>query len=217
MSTNPQQHGQNGNGARGPLPQALLPLQWQDAFLEEFRKSFSLAKAALVAGVSRPTVYKYLRQDADFKQRYDDAKADAIDDLQESSFERAKNGTKQIRTFYDKQGNVASESITIQHETALTIKYHEAYLPEFRPPTRIEHTGANGGPIELEHTMKAQLTLAVQNGINSGMSLPETLKYLTLRGVEPEHLSLVDGKDLHFPEQQEAIDITLDHSSERSE
>lgn len=53
--------------------------------------------------------------------------------------------------------------------------------------------------------LKSQLTVAVQNGLNAGMSLQETLKYLTIRGVEPDHLKLIDGGDLVFPE---AIDIT---------
>jgi hypothetical protein len=208
MSTN-QNNIIKHTGAVGSVPNALNPLTWQHTFIKVYRETLSIAKACTMAGVTRPTVQKYLRIDAEFNERFEWAKKDAADDLKESAFERAKNGSVATKTTYDRQGNVTSESSDPRYETALTIKFLEATSPEeFRPPTRLEHTGANGGPIEIVETKRMQLTVSVQNGLNAGMSLSETLTYLTMRGVSPDDLKLVNGSDLEFPDVSNAIDVT---------
>ena len=54
------------------------------------------------------------------------------------------------------------------------------------------------GEVDLE-LKRERLTLAVQNGLNQGWSLKDTLQYLTIRGISREDLALVRGEDLLFP------------------
>src|SRR5215813_8725983 len=66
---------------------------------------------------------------------------------------------------------------------------------------RTERTGANGEPLNIDATeiKRERLTLAVQNGINQGWSLKDSLQYLAIRGISREDLSLVRGEDLYIP------------------
>lgn len=200
MSTGSNPKGAGSTGYKGVYQ--ALPLAWQDRFIEAYRECLSMARAAVIAGVSRPTVYKYLAQDADFAEKFRLAKEDAIDDLQESAFARAKNGSQEVRNYYDKQGNIVGQNLVTKHETNLTIKMLESHRPEiYAPIKKLEHSGPNGGPIQIDQVTekKRLLTLAVQNGLNAGMSLEETLSYLSMRGVPAEALALVSGDDLIFP------------------
>jgi phage terminase small subunit len=53
--------------------------------------------------------------------------------------------------------------------------------------------------VDIVEIKREKLTIAVQNGLNSGWPLRDTLEYLTLRGVSKEDLELVRGEDLVFP------------------
>jgi hypothetical protein len=50
--------------------------------------------------------------------------------------------------------------------------------------------------IDLVELKREKLTIAVQNGLDMGWSLSETLEYLTIRGVAKEDLALVRREDL---------------------
>src|SRR5215471_6428405 len=119
MKANP-----NGNGkSSGTLPSGPpLAIDWQRKAAEEYKRTLSVTAACRAAGVARRTYYKYLQTDPGFKEMIDDAYAAAKDRLQSSAYERAVNGTKVVREFYDKTGRVSSAVETTNYETQLTIK-----------------------------------------------------------------------------------------------
>jgi hypothetical protein len=72
------------------------------------------------------------------------------------------------------------------------------------------------GPIEpadITKLRREKLTLAVQNGLNAGCSLRQTLQYLHLLGVPKDHLALVRGEDLVIPDATVIDDNNGHHDS----
>lgn len=181
------------------------PLSWQQIFIDEYRKSKSVYRAAQAAGVSRPTVYKYLRIDPSFKEEYDSAHQDAIDSLEYSAFQRARDGVQTITPIHYKGQHIA-DKIETKYSDALAEFFLKHNRPEvYNPAQVINHT------ITIDQTeRKTMITQAVQNGLNMGMSLQDTLSYLTMRGVSPDDLQLVSGSDLQFPDTSNAIDVTCE-------
>jgi hypothetical protein len=53
--------------------------------------------------------------------------------------------------------------------------------------------------IDIVELKREKLTIAVQNGLDKGWSLHETLEYLKFRSVPIEDLALVRGEDLVIP------------------
>src|SRR5215475_12559179 len=120
----------NGNGS-GTLPSGPpLAVDWQRKAARGIRAHFVSYSACRAARVARGTYYKYLHTDPGFKEMIDDAYAAAKDRLQSSAYERAVNGTKVVREFYDKTGRVSSAVETTNYETQLTIKMLESHIPE---------------------------------------------------------------------------------------
>ncbi len=62
----------------------------------------------------------------------------------------------------------------------------------------LEHT------VDITELKREKLTIAVQNGLNSGWSLHDTFEYLEFRGVSKDDLALVRGEDLVIPDALEA-------------
>ena len=67
---------------------------------------------------------------------------------------------------------------------------------------------ASGGrQIDLVELKREKLTIAVQNGLNMGWSLHETLEYLKFRGVSIDDFALVRSEDLVIPSVTERLNI----------
>lgn len=171
---------------------------WQDTFLEEFIQTFDLSRSANLAGVSRSTVLKYLKIDADFNAAFEDAKQAIKDGLKAAALSRAKNGFTHKKTVMDGNGTVTQRVEEIKPETALTVRMLEALEPEtFKPTQRIEIADNSGEQRELR---KSMMTMAVQNCIDAGMDMESAMEYLIRRGVKGEDLSLIEPKDLTLPQ-----------------
>jgi len=114
----------------------------KDVFLAAIRKGKSLSKSARLAGVSRSAAYKWL-DDPDFKAEY------------ESAFEEASD------LFEDRIHAIAldrSEPNANACERILKRRRPE----QWGDKSRVEHTGANGGPIR---TVSQQLTPAERGDV----------------------------------------------------
>lgn len=188
----------------GTLPPGVqLAPNWQDLAVDKYREALSVSAACREAGISRQTFYNYLKADPMFAQRIQDAKEDAIDKLQASAYQRATDGVVgQRRTFYDpKTGQVSSVQESIVFSDTLAAKFLEAHRGDtYRPKSSMELSGTvTQVQVDLNELRREKLTLAVQNGLNMGMSLREVLEYLSFRGVPKEHLALVRGEDLVIP------------------
>ena len=115
-------------------------------FLDHFAKEANMTRAAAAAGVSRNTVYAWQEHDTDgFSERYHVAEAQANDAIDAEINRRAITGT--LKPVY--QGGKKVGCIR-EYSDVLLIFLAKARMPhKYRETTRLEHTGADGGPIEV--------------------------------------------------------------------
>ena len=98
----------------------------QDAFLERFSECGSILQAAQEAGMDRKLHYKWLVEVEGYKERYQQARLEAIESLEARVFQRA---------------NVESDRLA---EFLLKGLKPEVYGDRFKA----EHSGVNGGAIQ---------------------------------------------------------------------
>lgn len=99
----------------------------KELFLEGLRKGLSIHGAAKGAGVDRRTAYRWRDADKEFEEAWDDALEAGTDALEDALTRRA---------------------LTISDKGAMFLL--QARRPaKYRQPTRVEHSGPNGGPIPL--------------------------------------------------------------------
>lgn len=186
----------------GKLPPALNPSTWQDVFIATYGETLSIARACKEAGVTRPTVYKYLRMDAEFKERFDHAKEDCLDSLQASVLQRARDGVTRVTPILYK-GVVVATKVEQHYSDRLAEFLLTHQRPEVYNPDRNVNLNIN----DNRETLKLNLTTALQNALEAGMKLTEAFEYLTLRGVSPDDLKLIDDGDLTIP-PEDVRDVT---------
>lgn len=192
-----------------PLPpNTLPPATWQDRFIEKFAETMNVRASALYAGVSRQTVYKYKETDPTFRERYEDAKQDALDILEEAVRVRAVEGVKQITPIYYKGAKI-DEVVRVEFSDALAKFYLESHRPEiYRPKQTIEHRGSLEVQVSIEDQRREIATTAIQNCLNQGFPLEVAIKAALDLGMPQTYIALVRGEDLSFPEVKPVIDIT---------
>ena len=99
----------------------------QQRFLDSFRAIGNISKAAIAAGVSRKTVYNWLKNSDDFRNRFEEAEEDVRDAIREEIHRRAIEGVDEP---------VYQRGLLVGHvrkySDALLIKMAQARLPEYR-------------------------------------------------------------------------------------
>lgn len=184
-----------------PGPITLPAKDWQDLFIEMYSQTMNITKSAFYAGVSRATAQRYMRSDRRFAERCAEAKEEAVDRMEESVRVRAQEGVEQITPIYY-QGTYVGDKVRYEFSDPLAKFWLESHRPGvYRTTQRLEHTGVNGGPIEIDVTARRQeiLTRAVQRLLDQNYQLKDALNELILHGVKPEFLELINGDDLIFP------------------
>lgn len=122
----------------------------------------SLARAAKTVGVARTTLQRLVHRDEAFKLAIHDAREEALDTLEEVMLLRARQGqpTKKTvtKTYPDGKGGMVTET-TVTDESHLSdtlgMFYLKRWRPEYRESYRVEQSGPNGGPIQIEGTLDA--------------------------------------------------------------
>jgi hypothetical protein len=118
--------------------------------LDGLRLSMSISKAAERAGVSRATAFKWRSEDPAFATAWVDAVEDGVDRLEDEAIRRAHDGTTRPVFFKDTQvGEIREYSDTLM-TLVLRGKRPKVYKE------RLEHTGADGGPIETRSLTKEE-------------------------------------------------------------
>jgi predicted DNA-binding protein YlxM (UPF0122 family) len=69
----------------------MLTDKQKETFLEAFKKTANMSKAARLAGVDRRTVGNAIEQDTDFYMKYRDAVEELCDDREESLFQQGRH------------------------------------------------------------------------------------------------------------------------------
>lgn len=129
---------------------------WAEGVLESMRSVPSLARAAKNAGIARSTVQRFQVADADFATAMDEARAEALDTLEEVMLLRARQGQPIRKVVTKVAADGATETITTEEShisDVLGMFYLKRWRPEYRETFKVETTGAGGGPIQVEGVM----------------------------------------------------------------
>lgn len=117
---------------------------WKPVFLRELSRTACVLYSAIKAGVGKVTVYDARKADVAFKEAWDDAKEIANELLLVEGRRRAYEGV--LRPIY--QGGKLRGKVKDYSDTLL-IFFIKAHNPEFRDSTKHEHTGKDGGPVNV--------------------------------------------------------------------
>jgi molybdenum-dependent DNA-binding transcriptional regulator ModE len=146
------------------------------AFLAAFAITGNISTASRAAGISRDAHYDWIRNDPDYKKRFDAAQEEAVEQLEAEARRRAEQGVRRVVTYKgepvmvwtDDEGNVVPEAVArkdrkryklmplLEHEYSDTLLI---FLLKAARPTkyreRIHHTSDGSfkeEPIVLVHT-----------------------------------------------------------------
>lgn len=118
---------------------------WQNVFLRELARKGNVSAACRKAKVERSTAYR-AREDTEFAAAWDEALEIATEALEEEARRRAAVGV--LEPVYQAGKRVGAIR---RYSDTLMIFLLKAHAPaKYRDNYRIEHTGANGGPIEYQ-------------------------------------------------------------------
>lgn len=144
---------------QGQKPTKQEKLAIQEKFLKSFSMTANMRAACMAAGVDRSTVYYWQEHDTDFSLRFNIAEQEANDVIRAELFRRAIQGYEKPvvsmgKAVYDKDGKPLTERVYSDSLLSLLAK---ARMPEFKDKQRIEHSGPNGGPIQVNRDPNLQL------------------------------------------------------------
>lgn len=168
-------------GRREPGLKEAEDAVMQDIFLKEFAEIGIVKRALKVAGATRKQLLRW-KEDPEFMKRFEDAKEDAIEELEAEALRRAKDGEKRIK--YSKDGEVLEEYY--EKSDLLTIFLLKGMRPEkYRDRVHVE--GKVGGAVAHLHLHKHRIDFDAQGVTDDQLAqLAETLPRL-LAGPEQAH------------------------------
>lgn len=144
--------------ASGPRPGTRRRTDWQAVFLEEIEKNVVIGLACKAADVSETTFKRERLRDDKFAIAYHEAHERGLDALEAILRMRATKGQpyrqEVTRVKTDAKGEIIETVVTetkgLLIDTTAAIFLLKRYRPEFRESFRVENTGADGGPIQIE-------------------------------------------------------------------
>jgi hypothetical protein len=139
--------------------------QQRDEFLAGLAAGKSIVSAAGNESLRRK-LYRMRDTDREFATAWADAWNEGTDALVHEARRRAVEGVP--RRSYDKDGNLIRDEIV--YSDALLMFQIKQRDPSYRDNVKIEHTGRDGGPVQLEHR---------------GVKLADVFRVAREAGVEP--------------------------------
>ena len=127
------------------------------AFCAVLAETCNVGKACVAVGISRQTAYVWRRDIPDFATAWEEAMKAGLLGLEDEAHRRAFDGVDEP-VFHQGQpcGTIRKYSDT------LTIFLLKAHAPEkYRENSRMELTGANGGPVQITDTDRAAKIAAI--------------------------------------------------------
>lgn len=138
--------------------------QKQLDFLAAFVELISVTRAAKKAKIHRTTVYDWVHDDPEFEKAYKRACEIATFKLEDEAVRRAYEGT--LRPVF--QGGVKVGSIREYSDTLLIVLLKARAPEKYKERTSNEHTGKNGGPIEVNGTITHNIKFKRSDGSSAG-------------------------------------------------
>lgn len=114
---------------RGGVNNEITPAQLRK-FFDVLSKSGITGTACKASGISRASVYRLLKNDKIFAERFDDAKQDAADLLEQTVYKRAVEGVVVSREPVFYYGQQVGEKVTRKYSDTLLIAALKANRPE---------------------------------------------------------------------------------------
>ena len=127
------------------------------AFLAALAATCSVTRACEAAGMGRRTAYEWREADPEFAARWEKAKRLGAEALEDEGARRAMEGVDEP-VFYkgDECGTVRKYS-----DTLLIFLLKGAMPEKYRDNSKVELTGANGGPVQISDTERAAKIAAI--------------------------------------------------------
>lgn len=159
----------NEKSPGGELPDPPLsfkerpwPRPWMGEFLEALSRTPFVTAAADAAHINRQHTYDVRAANPEFAAAWVEAQAQAVELLERSVHRWATTGLPKVETrrkqVRDLEGNVIGEEVTTVEGTdvnpTLAMFVLKRFKPEYRESYRLEHTGADGGPMVVQHEQK---------------------------------------------------------------
>ena len=128
----------------------------QEAFLAAIAQRFSISAAARLVGVTRGQHYVWKREDPEYVVRYEHAQQEALDGVVDQVFQIATGKvTKKVVSAGREIGEELDQMAVLRAAEILL----RAHRPEqYRDRSTVEHTGRDGGPIELAAVARERLS-----------------------------------------------------------
>jgi hypothetical protein len=130
----------------------------QCAFLKAFALTANVSGAARAAKIGRTQVYAWQEHDETFALEMQQAREEAYDRLEQEALRRAVEGVRRERPVFSRGEQVGTEVITEYSDQLLILLLKAARPSRFRDNARVEHTGADGGPIRVQEDRFASLS-----------------------------------------------------------
>lgn len=126
---------------------------WQDRFLARLRDTGNVRRSCEAAGVARSWAYDLRAKDPQFAAEWKAAALDAADLIEETLLDRGLSGWEE--PVYQ-GGQLVGEIRRYAHNVAMVIL--KASNPEkYGDRTRLEHTGPDGGAIQIQQQIDPAL------------------------------------------------------------
>ncbi len=119
----------------------------QNAFLAAFRVSASITEAAKATGCDRSAHYEWKRADRTYPERFEAARIEAAEALEDEAVRRAREGVLEP-IFYQGVGCGAKR---VYSDGLLQFLLRGALPEKYRQTGSMEITGKDGGPVQSEH------------------------------------------------------------------
>ena len=104
-------------------------------------------RACIESGVDRTTIYKRRRAEPEFAERWEAALEEFVDTLEREATRRAVEGTE--KGVWHQGTQVGAER---QFSDSLLLAMLKAKRREYRDTSKVELTGADGGPVQVEES-----------------------------------------------------------------
>jgi hypothetical protein len=125
----------------------------QARFLEHYARTANVGESCRVAGVSRQSVYRWLEDDEPFRLAYNQSRQESDDAIRSEIYRRAIEGVPEPVFHQGRRvGSVRKFS------DVLLIFLAKSRMSEFRDKQTVEHSGPDGGPIQVREGRLESLT-----------------------------------------------------------
>lgn len=122
-----------------------------EIFFETLAATDHVQKAVTASGLARRSVYAWRDSDPEFAQRWTDAREAYVDKLEAEAYRRAVEGTE--KGVWHQGAMVGTERQYSDSLLALMLKAKRKR--EYGDASRVELTGADGGPVKVEESPTA--------------------------------------------------------------